>query len=180
MRLPYLPEPIPTKDAVEAAIVERIKMRREPQPLTELDCAMLHSPLVADGYNSFLGSIRQRTNLSTDIRELAICRVAVLNKAHYEWIHHAPLAAGAGVNLAGLKQNGEGLTEKQLTVLRYTDAITKDIFVEEHTFQSLKQHFTNKDVVEITATIAAYNCVSRFLLALDVGERNSDTEIEKW
>jgi hypothetical protein len=30
----------------------------------------------------------------------------------------------------------------------------------------------DREVVELTATVAAYNCVSRFLVALDVGECN--------
>ena len=34
--------------------------------------------------------------------------------------------------------------------------------------------FGERGVVEITATVAAYNCVSRFLVALDVGERNGE------
>jgi alkylhydroperoxidase family enzyme len=58
-------------------------------------------------------------------------------------------------------------------VLRYTDAMTLTVSVPEEVFGELKKHFSEREVVEITATIAAYNCVSRFLVALDVGERNA-------
>lgn len=61
-------------------------------------------------------------------------------------------------------------------LLAYTDAMTLDVTVSEDIFSKLKECFTKKEVVEITATIAAYNCVSRFLVALDVGERNAQTE----
>jgi hypothetical protein len=37
----------------------------------------------------------------------------------------------------------------------------------------LKGLMGDKQVVELTATIAAYNAVSRFLVALDVGECNA-------
>jgi alkylhydroperoxidase family enzyme len=47
--------------------------------------------------NSFLGAIRTGTTLSTAVRETAICRVAVLNKAWYEWESHSPiLKSGEG------------------------------------------------------------------------------------
>jgi alkylhydroperoxidase family enzyme len=67
------------------------------------------------------------------------------------------------------------LSDELAAVLKYTDAMTLDIRVPEDVFANLKKHFSEREVVEITATIAAYNCVSRFLVALDVGERNAQT-----
>lgn len=61
--------------------------------------------------------------------------------------------------------NSEALT----AVLTYTDAMTLTVTVLDEVFANLKKHFSEREVVEITATIAAYNCVSRFLVALDVG-----------
>jgi phosphoribosyl-AMP cyclohydrolase len=50
--------------------------------------------------NSFLGALRTKTSLSTAVRETAICRVAVLNKAWYEWESHSPiLATGEGESM---------------------------------------------------------------------------------
>jgi alkylhydroperoxidase family enzyme len=57
-------------------------------------------------------------------------------------------------------------------VLRFTDAMTLDVRVPDDVFGELKKHFSEREVVEITATVGAYNCVSRVLVALDVGERN--------
>ena len=34
----------------------------------------------------------------------------------------------------------------------------------------------SQELVELVATIAAYNCVSRFLVALDVGECNNNSK----
>ncbi len=183
MRLPYVADPPQVTSAVEEGIVHRIRSRRAPNPLQALDLTLLHSPAVADGWNSFLGAIRTRTSLPTDIREVAICRVAVLNQAWYEWVHHAPLAVAGGVSDAGMRSlrntgssggdgGEEGLTEKQLVVKVYTDSMTRDVKVPEEVFAWLKRLFTEKEIVEITATVAAYNCVSRFLVALDVGEKN--------
>ena len=53
--------------------------------------------------------------------------------------------------------------------------MTLDVQVPDNVFAGLKDQFSEQEVVEITATVAAYNCVSRFLVALDVGERNAQT-----
>lgn len=156
----------------------------------------------SDFRNSFLGAIRTKTSLSTAIRETAICRVAVLNKAWYEWESHSPILRSAPGKLrlslfndrvhiidttvevtddyvtVVLKSpprrvSDSTLSEALTAVLAYTDAMTLDVTVPDEVFAQLRKQFSDKEVVEITSTIAAYNCVSRFLVALDVGERNA-------
>jgi alkylhydroperoxidase family enzyme len=166
MRLPYTSNPpVPSTDE-EAAIVSRVQARRAPRPLQPLDLALLHSPPVADGWNSFLGAIRTQTSLTSDIRELAISRVAVVNRAWYEWMHHAPLAAKAGVSqealevvknerpLGGSARPGLLLSEKQWAVLVYADEMTRNVEISEATFGLLKGLFSEREVVEITATVS--------------------------
>ena len=46
-------------------------------------------------------------------------------------------------------------------------------------FAAVKGSFGEKEVVELVAAVGAYNCVSRFLVALDVGEMNG-IEVEEW
>ncbi|KAI0836748.1 AhpD-like protein [Hypoxylon sp. FL0890] len=193
MRLPYTPNPPTLSSPEDQAIVSRIAARRAPRPLQPLDLALLHAPPVADGWNSFLGAVRTRTMLDARVRELAICRVAVCNGAWYEWMHHAPLAVAAGVSeeaMGWVKRedlvNGDGkgeeearkeaeslgLGEREWAVLRYADEMTRNVEVSDGTFAALRKVCGEREVVEVTATVAAYNCVSRFLVALDVGERN--------
>jgi len=189
MRVPYAPT-TPPADAPAATqeIYSRIAARRAPRPLIPLDLALLHNPSIADGWNSLLGAIRSKTSLPSGITELAVCRIAVLNKASYEWKAHAPLARAGGVSRDALKtvleirrlnqgkcekKDGEGgLSEKEWAVLVYTDAMTNDVEVAEETWESVRKWFGETEMVELTATVATYNCVSRFLVALNVGENN--------
>jgi alkylhydroperoxidase family enzyme len=145
---------------------------------------------VADGYNSFIGSLRTKTNISPDILELSICRVGVLNKAVYEWNIHGPLALKAGVSVNELSDVAtlptftdedhsreawarSVLTRTQRAVVKYTDEMTVRVAVTDEVFQELQEVLpSDRAIVELTATIAGYNCVSRFLVALDVGEHN--------
>ena len=97
----------------------------------ELDQVLLHSPPIAGGWNLLFGSIRRQTSLSADIREIAICRVALLNNTQYEWSYHTPPGREAGVNEYRLMEEGEYLTQRQLAVLRYTDAMTKNVAISD-------------------------------------------------
>ncbi|KAJ6036498.1 4-carboxymuconolactone decarboxylase family protein [Penicillium herquei] len=184
MRLLYVSDPPQTTTEDEARILAAVQARRAPNPLLPLDLALLHSFPVTEGWNSFIGAIRTRTSLSTVIRELAICRVAVINGALFEWEQHAPLLREGGLSEEALVLVGdkEGdflddgsmrlLSTEQRAVLKYTDAMTKTVTVPDEVFAEVKGCFNDQEVVEITATVAAYNCVSRFLVALDVGEKN--------
>ncbi|KAK0356690.1 hypothetical protein LTR59_013431 [Friedmanniomyces endolithicus] len=176
MRLPYIDDDPKMETPEDEAVVQRVKERRGGK-LIALDKALLHAPPVADGWNSFLKSIRTQTTLTDSVRELAISRVAALNQAWYEWDAHAPLLKKTKVlsdetveKIKDKSWSGEGLDEKHAAVLEYTDAMTVGCDVKQAKFDKLKGLFKEREVVEITATVAAYNCVSRFLVALDVGE----------
>lgn len=192
MRLPYAPQTPEDSNPETHEIYTRIAARRTPRPLIPLDLTLLHAPPVADGYNSFIGSLRSNTILDPALLELSISRIAVLNNAVYEWNIHAPLALKAGVQAPELRdasslplfcQAAEEsigawkkscLTARQQAVLAYTDAMTESVTVSDYVFQKLvKAELSNREIVELTATVAGYNCVSRILVALDVGENNS-------
>ncbi|EEP76960.1 conserved hypothetical protein [Uncinocarpus reesii 1704] len=183
MKIPYTANPPPTTTDEEASILQKVQDRRGASGLLPLDLALLHSFPVADGWNAFLGAIRTRTSLPVDIREIAICRVATLNEAWFEWKHHAPILAESGFSDAMMEMVKSATTptdaeltalfdRKQAAVFRYTEAMTKTVKVPDAIFAEMKELFSEKEIVEITATAAAYNCVSRFLVALDVGEMN--------
>ncbi|KAL4973918.1 AhpD-like protein [Aspergillus desertorum] len=193
MRLPYAPSEPPTADSETAEIYARIAARRRPRPLIPLDLSLLHSPPVADGWNSFLGAIRTRTVVDQGLLELAVSRVAVITEAVYEWNAHAPLALKGGIKPeelnavrtlpstatgnvdAAVEALGQSaLTPQQRAIVRYTDEMTQTVKVQDGTFAQLqKEGFSDREIVELTTGIACYNCVSRVLVALDVGENNA-------
>lgn len=138
------------------------------------------------GWNSLLGAIRTRTSLPADLRELAILRPALLNRAWFEWNHHLPLllatpsfsdpaTSTAKIQvLQSISPTSQGaLSDREWAVLRYADAMTGDITVPDELFAEIRRSFSEQEVVELTATVACYNMVSRFLVALDVGEQNA-------
>jgi alkylhydroperoxidase family enzyme len=59
-------------------------------------------------------------------------------------------------------------TEKQRALLAYTDAMTRTIDVPDAVFAEVRKHFSERQAVELTMLIAAYNMLTRFLKALKV------------
>jgi alkylhydroperoxidase family enzyme len=53
-------------------------------------------------------------------------------------------------------------------VLAYTDAMTLQVQVPTQVFEAMRAHFDARELVELTATVASYNMVSRFLEALQI------------
>lgn len=180
MHIPYAPSEPPT-DASEdtKAIYSRIAERRKPRPLIPLDLALLHNPAIADGYNSLLGAIRTKSSFKLELAELAICYIAVLNTATYEWTAHAPIYLKAGgerkkleLVLKGDVKNDALFSEEERDVLTFTEQSTKNIKIEDALFDRLKGRYTDQQVMELNITVAGYNMVSRFLVGLNVTESN--------
>lgn len=65
------------------------------------------------------------------------------------------------------------LTPVQKACLIYTDWMTRNIQVPQRVFDALRAVLSDQKVVEVTSTVGTYNMVSRFLVALDVGDMAS-------
>ena len=135
---------------------------------------MLHSPALADAWFELNQAVRYGTQIDGQSRELAVIRVAIVNNVEYVQRAHGPAYA--------LK---EGLTPEQVTavtdwqpsnlfsaqqraLLAYTDAMTREIEVSDSVFSDVRRHFSERQTVELTMLIAAYNMLTRFLKALKV------------
>lgn len=160
-------------------LVSQIKAERG--SVIHLYQMLLHSPAVAQGWLNHLTGIRLKSQLAGDLRELIIMRVAILNRAPYEADQHAPIALKEGISQQQLdalehwEQHLSLFSEQEQAILAYTDAMTLHVQVPEATYQTLAALFDANAVVEITATIATYNMVSRFLEALQIHSDDAKT-----
>src|SRR5262245_61558388 len=162
----------PGVDPALAALEEKIVHARG--RISPLYRALLQSPAIADGWEALLTAVRTKTSLRADLRELVILRVAVLNGAPFEFYAHVPHARKAGVGdakIAGVKLTplSAPFDDCERAVLAYTDAITRAVDVADEVFERVAAYCDARTIVELTTTIAAYNMVSRFLVALRIG-----------
>lgn len=171
-RLPYKPSDV----AEPADVVAAIRARRGGR-LLHLDRMLLYSPAFARGWNALLGEVRGGLSLPAKLRELAICTVAVLSEAAYEFHHHAPLllrAGGTPAQVDALRQLGADapaagpFDATELAVVRFTHQLTRKARIDDAAFAAVRAVLPDEQVVELVGVVAAYNMVSRFLVALDI------------
>ena len=134
---------------------------------------LLNSEPIASGWEQMLTAVRNKTSVAPHLREMMILRVAVLNNAEFEFDAHIPHAINAGVSQDKINQIknlalGEIFTDEERLLLELTDQMTQNVNVPDQLMNALGQHYSPKEVVEIVATVAAYNMVSRFLVALNI------------
>jgi alkylhydroperoxidase family enzyme len=172
-RLPYLPADIDEP----REIVDTIRARRRGK-LLNLDRMLLYSPAFAGGWNALLGEVRGKLDLPVRLQELAICAVAVLTEADYEYHHHAPEFLRAGGTpeeleaLQQLKDDGEQLlifSARDRAILKLSSEMTIFVRVSEATFEAARAAVENdQQLNELIGVIACYNMVSRYLVALQI------------
>ena len=174
MRIPpWNPDDAPR----DPAVVEAVMKRRGGQ-LMALDRALLWSEPLARGWNAYLGEVRQNLAFDPRLKEIAICTVAKVTGADYEFSHHWPhyLKAGGTAALGPAMDDVDAalasplLTDDERLCMRYAIAMTRSVKVPDDLFAKVRDRFGITGVVELTAAIAAYNMVARFLVALQVGD----------
>jgi len=176
--VPYITDEDIDHQKVPADLVAAIRARRAGGKLLNLDRMLLNSPPIARGWNTFMGSIRRDLKVSPILRELAICAIARLNRADYELLQHAPefLAAGGSQSqldaldaIDAAHLNTTVFDRAEIATLRLAREMSLNIEVSAATLDEIRALLPNEQVVEIVGTIAAYNMVSRFLVALGIG-----------
>jgi len=168
-RVPYIDD---TTDPALKALADRIRAERGGR-LFNLYKALLNSPKLAEGWLHLFTVIRQQSELPAQYRELAIMVIAVINRASYEYEQHVPFALQAGLTRAQIDalphwRDSALFDAKQRAVLDYAECMTRDVHVPDEIFAPIGVHFDARQIVELTATIAGYNLVSRFLEALAI------------
>jgi alkylhydroperoxidase family enzyme len=169
-RVPLIEE---TKHPELAASIAKIKGARGGR-LINIYRLMLHSPALANAWFDLNQAVRYGTEIDGQSRELAIIRVAILNGVEYVQRAHGPAyALQEGLTpeqVAALSdwRASQLFNAQQRALLAYTDAMTENIEVTDDVFDNARQHFSERQIVELTLLIGAYNMLTRFLKALKV------------
>ncbi len=177
MRIPPWTEEAAPRDP---RLIEAILARRGGR-FINLDLALLWSEPLARGWNTYIGAVRRELAVSPRLKELAICMVARLTGAGYEFKHHWPeyvKAGGRDELRARLDDPARALADPDFDAderlaMRYAAAMTRDVKVPAPLFGELRARLADAEIVELTAAIAAYNMVARFLVALEVAPEES-------
>ena len=135
---------------------------------------MLHSPALANAWFELNQAVRYGTEVDGQSRELSVIRVALLNDVEYVQRAHGPayaLKEGLTSDQVEALADWRGsklFNAQQRALLAYTDAMTRGIEVPDDVFNDARNYFSERQMVELTMLIGAYNMLTRFLKALKV------------
>lgn len=135
---------------------------------------MLHSPPLASAWFELNQAVRYQTEVDGQSRELVVIRVAILNRVDYILRAHGPAYAvkegltPAQVDALANWRSSTVFSPKQRALLAYVDAVTRDIEVPDAVFAHLRAHYSERQTVELTMLIGAYNMHTRVLKALKI------------
>jgi alkylhydroperoxidase family enzyme len=135
---------------------------------------LLHAPSLAAIWLELVSAARFKTALDGRLREIVIIRVAHLNRTSYVFNQHVPqLSTPEGLSEAECAaladwQASKSLSARERAALAYTDAMTRDIAVPNDPFDALRQHFNERQIVELSVLIGLYNMHTRVFTALGI------------
>ena len=136
---------------------------------------MAHRPVALRHIMGLLLELADEAVLSKRYLEIAIVTASAINKCDYCVAHHAPRAVSHGLPRAAvddiLAAAPEGFDEVDLLVRDYARQVTEDFHrVRDTTFDALKQHFTEEQIVELTLRTALCGFFNRFndVLQIDI------------
>ena len=135
---------------------------------------LLHAPPIAMSWLEHSDTIRWNTGLSPRLRELVIIRIASVAHYAYALQQHVPaIALADGVSLeecAALKDRPASgrFSAGERAALAYTDAMIAGPEVPDEVFNTVRQHYSEREVVELTVLVGTYLMHRRVFSALGV------------
>jgi 4-carboxymuconolactone decarboxylase len=134
---------------------------------------LANNPGLFKRYIPFAGKLLAAGKLSPFDRELAILRTAHLCRCDYEWEQHARIGRTVGISEAQLdavRAGGAagGWEVRERALLHATDSLITEHTVEQATWDELKVHYSDEQLIELIMLVGHYAMLAGFLNAVGV------------
>ena len=137
---------------------------------------LANSPIGVGQLYGLVAALWAESELSRDVQELVILRVAQLSGSRYEWARHRHLARGAGISdeqieaLSAWPTSG-AFDDRLRAVLAVVDAAVQRRPAGDQDFSRLKRFMSDRQVLELVALAGFY-----VMLAIVIGTLELDPE----
>lgn len=131
------------------------------------------APKLLRAQASYARALREESSLPRGLQELLILRIAQVNDSAYEQSVHRPIARDCGVSAAKLEAlpswSASSVFEPcERAALHFVDQAARSGEVDDAAFQALRETFSPREIVELTALVGWYVGNSRFVRALHI------------
>ena len=151
---------------------------------------LAHQPAALAGWMLPNEAIRL-SNLKADpeyvkIQQLVIVKTSALNRSAYCMSHNVPLGLKIGLSQAQIAaaqgdryMESPDLDDRQKAAVRWAEAVTRmTARDDDDAFAAMKNHFSEKQIVELTVFCGMWNYSNRLCEALHVDLERPDKRIE--
>ena len=134
-----------------------------------------HLPSVLVGYGMFVSAAERQRHVDRRLKGLAVVKAATLTHCEYCIDIASSVARKSGLRDAQLLalpryRDSEEFSDLEKLVLDYAVAVTRTpVEVSDELFAALREHFDERQLVELTNAIALENLHARFNGALGIG-----------
>jgi uncharacterized peroxidase-related enzyme len=167
-RVSYIEEDT-TDDPVIRGAFERMRSKRG--KVTNIYKVMAHKPAILNTIGPFVAAVQQADELDPKLKERIILRVSMLNRSSYCSHAHEQISAKMGFTTDEIAEIGRpetaAISEAEKAALAYSEALTVNPSdISDDIYGQLANHYSDSQIVEITAIAALYNMINRFNEAL--------------
>jgi alkylhydroperoxidase family enzyme len=151
---------------------------------------LAHQPAALEGWALANDAIRL-VNVKADpdyvrIQQLVIIKTSALNRSAYCMSHNVPLGKKIGLSeeqIAAAQgsdyMSSPALDAREKAAIRWAEAVTNmTARDDEAAFQAMKQHFSEKQIVELTVFCGMWNYSNRLCEALHVDLERPEQRID--
>jgi AhpD family alkylhydroperoxidase len=134
-----------------------------------------HLPRVLVGYGMFVGAAEKQSHVDRRLKGLAVVKAATLTHCEYCIDIASSAARKSGLRDAQLLalpryRDSDQFSELEKLVLDYAVGVSRTpVDVPDELFAALREHFDERQLVELTSAIAIENLHARFNAALGIG-----------
>lgn len=134
---------------------------------------LAQAPELLEAWIAVAWPLRHDSVAARPLRELLIMRTAQLDRVDYEWRQHWRMATESGVSEAQLLalanwRESTQFSAAERAALAMTDELSESASLADPTWDELRDHFSERECIELVLTAGFYACVSRVLSALRV------------
>jgi uncharacterized peroxidase-related enzyme len=127
--------------------------------------ALAHSPEFLLSFLEINGAL-SRTQLAPKLRELAYLKASLVNNCEYCMHYHRGSGRKAGISHEQIDalehtEPGRDFSELEWDVLRFADQVTRRVKADDELMQRLKARLSEREIVELTMTVALANLTNR-------------------
>jgi alkylhydroperoxidase family enzyme len=144
--------------------------------------ALVHSPPSLEAIWTLLGNLWGGTQLDRQLQELVILRVAQVRRSDYEWGRHRRAAEHIGVpdsKVDALERFADApeLTDAERAAIGLVDVLAREGDAPQSAIDAALEHFSERQLVELTLFAGAYVMVATFLAALRIDQEPNDPRL---